>query len=166
MIRIFCAVLILAGPVSAQTTILGDDTVIRLGNSRSVEKETRLEASSAAQAVMRGLDKLAGASQDIILTAGEPARYGPLTITMNDCRYPKGNPAGDAYVSLLIEDANSDAPAFQGWMVASSPALYAMDHPRYDVWAIRCKLDDRTPSVVAGESSPRPLERPAGLGDT
>ncbi|MEP3393751.1 DUF2155 domain-containing protein [Litoreibacter sp.] len=113
---------------------------------------------------MRGLDKLAGASVDIILTSGETTQFGPLQITMGDCRYPKGNPNGDAFVQLSIIDSNTHNSAFEGWMVASSPALNAMDHPRYDVWAIRCKLDDRTPSVVAGESSPRPLERPAGLG--
>ncbi|MDA9980314.1 DUF2155 domain-containing protein, partial [Yoonia sp.] len=27
---------------------------------------------------------------------------------------------------------------FAGWMLASAPALNAMDHPRYDVWALRC----------------------------
>jgi len=90
--------------------------------------------------------------------------FGPLRILMSDCRYPKGNPNGDAYVGLTITDSNSSSAVFQGWMVASSPALNAMDHPRYDVWAINCKLDNRTPAVVAGESSPRPLMRPAALG--
>ena len=27
---------------------------------------------------------------------------------------------------------------FDGWMIASSPALNALDHPRYDVWVIGC----------------------------
>ncbi|MGB0800115.1 MAG: DUF2155 domain-containing protein, partial [Planktomarina sp.] len=26
-----------------------------------------------------------------------------------------------------------------GWMVASSPALNALEHPRYDIWVLRCK---------------------------
>jgi hypothetical protein len=29
-------------------------------------------------------------------------------------------------------------PVFSGWMVASSPALSALDHPRYDVWVLNC----------------------------
>ncbi|SFR51904.1 DUF2155 domain-containing protein [Litoreibacter janthinus] len=164
MKRFIAALLLLAAPAAAQTTIQGDDTVISLGNAPVAESKMRHAASSAAQAVMRGLDKLAGASEDIILTTGENTQFGPLTITMQDCRYPKGNPSGDAFVSLTIVDNSTGKVAFQGWMVASSPALNAMDHPRYDVWAIRCKLDDRTPSVVAGESSPRPIERPEGLG--
>ncbi|MEZ5716636.1 MAG: DUF2155 domain-containing protein [Paracoccaceae bacterium] len=35
------------------------------------------------------------------------------------------------------EEARDD-PIFTGWMVASSPALNAMDHRRYDVWVLRC----------------------------
>ncbi|WP_040817126.1 DUF2155 domain-containing protein [Litoreibacter arenae] len=161
--RRLIAAILLATPAAAQTTIQGDDTVIRLGNAPVVESRARAAASSAAQAVMRGLDKLAATSDDIVLTVGEVARFGPLSITMHDCRYPKGNPSGDAFVSLSIVDNNTQKPVFEGWMVASSPALNAMDHPRYDVWAIRCKLDDRTPSVVAGESSPLPIMRPEGL---
>lgn len=153
-----------ATTLNAQTTIEGDSTVIQLGNAPAVEAVTRRSASSAPIAIMRGLDKLAGASEDIILTAGEEASFGPLRIMMSECRYPKGNPSGDAYVGLTIVDSGRSTEVFKGWMVASSPALYAMDHPRYDVWAIRCKLDNRTPAVVAGESSPRPLVRPEGLG--
>ncbi|SHE36995.1 hypothetical protein SAMN05444273_101228 [Litoreibacter ascidiaceicola] len=164
MKRLIAGLVLLALPAVAQTTIEGDDTVIRLGNTPVAESKMRPAASSAAQAVMRGLDKLAGASEDIILTAGEATQFGPLTITMKDCRYPKGNPSGDAFVSLSVIDTNTNKSAFEGWMIASSPALNAMDHPRYDVWAIRCKLDDRTPSVVAGESSPFPIMRPEGLG--
>jgi len=26
-------------------------------------------------------------------------------------------------------------------MIASSPALNALDHPRYDVWVMRCTTD-------------------------
>ncbi|WP_298256746.1 DUF2155 domain-containing protein [uncultured Litoreibacter sp.] len=162
MKRLIAILALMSHPLFAQTTIEGDNTVISLGNA-PIERETRSSASSAAQAVMRGLDKLAGASEDIVLTAGMTTKFGPLSITMQDCRYPKGNPNGDAFVNLSIVNMLTGKPAFQGWMVASSPALNAMDHPRYDVWAIRCKLDDRTPSVVAGESSPRPLERPEGL---
>ncbi|MEC8294787.1 MAG: DUF2155 domain-containing protein, partial [Pseudomonadota bacterium] len=27
---------------------------------------------------------------------------------------------------------------FRGWMMASAPALNALDHARYDVWPLRC----------------------------
>ena len=40
---------------------------------------------------------------------------------------------------LKIEDPVLEAPAFHGWMIASSPALSALEHSRYDVWVIRCR---------------------------
>jgi len=41
---------------------------------------------------------------------------------------------------LRIWDTKTpDAPAaFSGWMFAESPALSALDHPRYDLWVISC----------------------------
>ncbi len=158
-------------PLPAQVTIEGDNTTIRLGNdgrrpgtSKNVTTKVRAEVTPAEAAVLRGLDKLSGESEDIVMTRLVPLEFGRLEIIMHDCRYPRNNPNGDAYVQLTIVDNGLDKTVFQGWMVASSPALSALDHPRYDVWALRCKLDDRTPAVVAGESSPRPLVRPEGLG--
>ena len=140
--------------------IQGDSGTFRLGNSGEVTRETRAKVTSAPAAVLRGLDKLSGEAMDLQAETGETIKFGALTIEMRDCRYPKNNPSGDAYVSLAISARGLEGPVFEGWMVASSPALNALEHPRYDVWAIRCKLDDRTPSVVAGESSPRPTMRP------
>ncbi len=161
------ALLAVPMPAAAQT-IQGDSGVIRLTPTGPIRKnitsETRQEASSAEIAVLRGLDKLQGVSRDLTLTVGEPQEFGYLTIELLDCRYPKGNPSGDAYVHLAISETAKDASVFEGWMIASSPALMALDHPRFDVWAIGCKLDRRTPAVIAGESSPRPLMRPEGLG--
>lgn len=163
--------LISALPLNAQVTIQGDTTTILLGNdgrrpgtSKNVTTKIRTEVTAAEAAVLRGLDKLSGESEDIVMTRLVPLEFGRLEIIMHDCRYPRNNPNGDAYVHLTIVDKGLDQTVFQGWMVASSPGLSALDHPRYDVWAIRCKLDNRTPAVVAGESSPRPLERPEGLG--
>jgi hypothetical protein len=46
----------------------------------------------------------------------------------------------------VVDSLNDNAPVFSGWMIASSPALSAMDHPRYDVWILRCDTD-----LVVGE---------------
>lgn len=98
------------------------------------------EARSVAPggAVLRGLDKVAGRAQDIALGPGESANFGRLTITLTECRYPAANPAADAFAHLVIRDERIDDPVFNGWMIASSPALNALDHPRFDVWLIRC----------------------------
>ena len=94
--------------------------------------------ASAPGAVLRALDKVSGETTDLEIARGQSLRYGRLTIVLGDCRYPADNPASDAYAWLEIRDPALTEPAFSGWMVASSPALNALDHPRYDVWVLRC----------------------------
>ncbi len=92
----------------------------------------------APGAVLRGLDKVSGEVRDMELASGESAELGRLTVELGECRYPTENPSGDASVYLTVRADGLDRPAFEGWMIASSPALSALDHPRYDVWVIRC----------------------------
>lgn len=92
---------------------------------------------SVDQALLRGIDKLDGTVDDLSLTAGLPLRFGTMEITLTDCRYPEDNPSGEAFAFLTITDAEDTV--FTGWMIASSPALNALDHQRFDVWVLRCK---------------------------
>ncbi|MDW3117075.1 MAG: DUF2155 domain-containing protein [Roseovarius pacificus] len=99
------------------------------------------EVAIGTGAVLRGLDKLNGTAIDMQLATGESAELGKLQVTLRECRYPAGDAAGDAYAFLSIRDAAVDTPVFEGWMIASSPALSAMEHPRYDVWVLRCNTE-------------------------
>jgi len=96
------------------------------------------EVAVGTGAVLRALDKVNGDLADITLAPGEQAVFGRLNVRMAQCRYPAGNPAGDAFAFVTIRDIDADEDMFSGWMVASSPALNALDHPRYDVWVMRC----------------------------
>ncbi|MDN5788802.1 DUF2155 domain-containing protein [Pseudorhodobacter sp.] len=109
LLAVFCAM-----PISAQTAI------------------------DARGGVVRWLDKVSGETGDIELLRGQSAQNGRLTIQLDDCRYPEGDTPTDAYAHLTILDKFQQKPVFTGWMLASSPALSAMDHPRYDVWILRC----------------------------
>ena len=95
-------------------------------------------AEPGAAAVLRGLDKVNGQSQDLEIRVGGSAELFGLLVTLSECRYPAANPTGDAFVYLTIRDPNDGEQFFEGWMIASSPALNALDHARYDVWVIRC----------------------------
>ncbi|MGB7320350.1 MAG: DUF2155 domain-containing protein [Albidovulum sp.] len=97
------------------------------------------EVESASGAMLRGLDKITGTTTDIELDLGASTRFGRLVVTLADCRYPAGDPASNAFAQLSIADAVSGDVVFDGWMIASSPALSAMDDARYDVWVLRCK---------------------------
>ena len=102
---------------------------------------TPLAAQDMADApggTLRVLDKLGGVVADLDMAIGQMATMGRLTLLLDSCRYPADNPASDAAVHLTIHDSAAQAPVFSGWMVASSPALSALDHPRYDVWVLRC----------------------------
>lgn len=87
-------------------------------------------------AVLRGLDKFSGVAETFDAVVGAPTAYHRLTVTVRACR----DTGGDAEAWLEIVDAKAPgAPVFAGWMIASSPALSALDHPRYDVWVLSCK---------------------------
>lgn len=105
-----------------------------LGTGVTAQEETE----SAPGAVLRGLDKFSGQVVDIEMLAGRTVRFERLSITLTECRYPAGNPSGNAYAGLQITEAGRDGVVFSGWMIASAPALHAMEHPRYDVWVMRC----------------------------
>lgn len=104
-----------------------------------IQEVEQARAVTAPGGVLRALDRVSGALQDLDLTNGQSVRYSSLVITLSECRYPEGNPNGDAYGHVVVQPASAGAPVFAGWMIASSPALNAMDHPRYDVWLLRCR---------------------------
>ena len=98
------------------------------------------EVLEARGAVVRVLDKLSGVVSDYDLAKGQAQVEGRLTVRLDDCRYPADLPSGEAYAHLTILDSEVKAPVFKGWMVASAPALSALDHPRFDVWVLRCDV--------------------------
>ncbi|MGH1330629.1 MAG: DUF2155 domain-containing protein [Paracoccaceae bacterium] len=133
---------VLAAPISAQSLSLEELQKLPEGSQRElndITTETQDSVSSAPGATIRALDKLSGQVVDLEMGTGETVRFGRIDITLGDCRYPSNNAASEAYTYLVIRNTGQDVAAFQGWMVASSPALNALDHPRYDVWALRCK---------------------------
>lgn len=142
MIRWLVVAALLASPALAQqdgTSILEPELDLtidpELGVEQSIEQD---KATTATGAVLRGLDKVTGALTDMEMATGQTQRFGRLDVTLGECRYPAGNPAGDAFAYLVIRPVGGTTPAFEGWMFASSPALNALDHPRYDVWVLRC----------------------------
>ncbi|MCB5409743.1 DUF2155 domain-containing protein [Pseudogemmobacter faecipullorum] len=104
--------------------------------------------SEAEGAVLRWLDTLTGRTGDLELSRGQAANNGRLTIQLDSCRYMADNPAAEAEAHLTILDSSREQPVFSGWMLASAPALSAMEHPRYDVWVLRCIVPGYKPPEV------------------
>lgn len=97
-----------------------------------------VETAQSGGAVLRALDKMSGAVLDVEMAVGQTMAYGTLEVSLRECRYPVDNPAGDAFAKLDVVETRGPNVIFDGWMMASSPALMALDHPRYDVWVLRC----------------------------
>ena len=89
-------------------------------------------------AILRSMDKISGDVLDFELGAQQTKKIGRIQVTVTECRYPASNPTGEAFAHLVIRNEGIVDPIFQGWMIASSPALNAVDHARYDVWVLRC----------------------------
>lgn len=104
----------------------------------SVASASAQEMASAPGAMLRALDKTSGVTEDLEIARGASQAFGRLTVIVSDCRYPADDPSSNAFARLTIQDSRSQQTEFDGWMIASSPALSALDDPRYDVWLLRC----------------------------
>jgi len=146
MIRALVLTLMLAAvPAVAQDMLTGEGADAEvpategLGDVQQAQESDGL--AEAPGAVLRGLDKVAGISSDITLSVGQSVDFGHITVTLKECRYPADDPSSNAYAYVIIADQGAAQPDFEGWMIADSPALSALDHQRYDVWVMRCKTE-------------------------
>lgn len=113
-------------------------------------------ALAADVARLRVLDKMSGAVETFEMPVGGVEERGRLRIELQACRVQPPELPPDAFAWLRITDRREDAPRFAGWMIASSPALSALDHQRYDVWVLSCSTASaETPSESAKKSASR-----------
>ncbi|WP_241525656.1 DUF2155 domain-containing protein [Pseudophaeobacter leonis] len=112
---------------------------LAIGVFASTSAAAQQPAERGNSAVLRGLDKVNGHNMDVEIPVGGTAEVFGLIVTLSECRYPVANPTGDAFAYLTVRDPLNGEVFFEGWMIASSPALSALDHSRYDVWVMRCK---------------------------
>ena len=127
MIRVLACLMLLSGASLAQ-----DQEIV-------IKVEDGLIAEGGA--VLRGLDRINGQTTDLEIAPGQSVDYARLKISLDVCKYPEGKEQVEAFAYLTVHDVrDADVAVFDGWMFASSPALSALDHPRYDVWVLRCKI--------------------------
>lgn len=139
-----CGLLAMNSPLNAQSTLdYVDDEAAQdiLKELQAQEVDPQNVISDLVQsdhAELLFLDRLNGAVQSLFVDVGETVHVEYLDITVQACMVPADDAASDAVIYLTIQDVRQEAPSFQGWMIASSPALSALEHQRYDVWALRC----------------------------
>lgn len=110
---------------------------------------------------LQWLDKVTARTRTFQVSIGETVKFGALVITVQACdRTPPTEPP-ESTVFLDIYEARPDetpTDLFHGWMFASSPALNALEHPVYDVWALECLLGGKT--TINAPNFPVPKRRP------
>ena len=101
-------------------------------------------AAEAETAVLQGLDKITARISTFEVPINQTAEFGSLEITVRRCDKTPPEEPPESAAFLEIVDNRPDSPSvllFSGWMVASSPAVSALEHPVYDVWVTDCKPD-------------------------
>lgn len=107
-------------------------------------KVTKFDSQNHPAAQLRQLDKMTGRIETVDVETTDEVRLGRLRIRVEACRTSEDPSLGGSIAFLKIWDLRDETlePQFSGWMFAESPALSAFDHPRYDVWVIRCITDE------------------------
>lgn len=101
-------------------------------------QETNTAMVEGDSVIMRGLDKMSSKVVEFTVAVGQTVAFERLEIKADACLYNDGDIGGEAVALVEIRDIREAEPRFKGWMFGSSPALSALDHPRYDVWVINC----------------------------
>lgn len=104
---------------------------------------SNLESEVRDIVVLRALDKITARITEVELKLGDEVRFGTLAIRAKYCRTRPPIEPPETFAYLEIDDLKRSGEAervFEGWMVASSPALNALEHAVYDVWVINCKM--------------------------
>jgi hypothetical protein len=115
---------------------------------------TLLPVSAAAEnlkgnaVVLRTLDKVTATTEDYTVRIGDELQYGSLTVAVKHCEKKPPEDVPETYAFLQIDDLKLDGKGdagkqervFSGWMLASNPAISALDHSVYDIWVIDCKV--------------------------
>ncbi len=102
-------------------------------------------------AVLQGLDKITARVTSIQAPIDRPVKFGALQITVRTCqkRPPEEPPETTAFLEIVeTKPDGKTVSIFSGWMLASSPALNALENPVYDVWVIDCSAV--APSSIGG----------------
>ena len=109
-------------------------------------KATGIDKNTAK---MQAMDKITGRVSVIYVPVGGAVNFGSLSIAVRSCKTRPEEETPDNFVFADVADKTlqgEDVNIFRGWMISSSPATNAVEHPIYDVWLLKCldkKVDEK-----------------------
>ena len=108
------------------------------------------QSNFANIAILQGLDKITGRSSQIKIKIGQEVRFGKLSIIMHKCWKSPADQRPENKILLEIyedsvnktennsKDKNGRNRIFYGWIFSSSPSISGLEHPVYDITALKC----------------------------
>lgn len=142
------ALMIVAGATAlAQTSTTEQNAPVREGDPVLVPEADRgdpvetVPTLAGEAAVIRALDKFTGELATLEASVDGSAEFQRMRIDVKACYARVSARKSEATAFLQIFDGKDEPPTqvFSGWMFSASPALSALDHPRYDFWVASCK---------------------------
>tara|TARA_Y100001960_G_C14585989_1_gene783182 strand:+ start:273 stop:803 length:531 start_codon:yes stop_codon:yes gene_type:complete len=92
-------------------------------------------------AILQGIDKVTARVSTIRAPINTVIQFGALEIVVRHCdkRLPEELPESSAFLEISeVRQSETAVNLFKGWMLASSPALSALEHPVYDILVLNC----------------------------
>ena len=92
-------------------------------------------------AQMQAMDKITGRVSEIEVPVNGEVKFGSFSIVVRSCKATPPEETPENYAFVDVADTTKDGKLFnifKGWMMSSSPALNAVEHPIYDVWLLKC----------------------------
>lgn len=108
---------------------------------------TEIEMNTAR---MQAMDKITGHVNVINVPVNGMVNFGSMSIIVRSCKTRPVEEAPENFAFVDITDKSlkgEEVNVFKGWMLSSSPATNALEHPIYDVWLLQClnnKIDETT----------------------
>lgn len=92
--------------------------------------------------ILQGLNKITARTSLLEAEVGSNISFGTLQIIAKQCWRAPADEAPDNKSLLEIweqQPGEEKTRLFNGWMLSSSPAVSALEHPVYDITVIECK---------------------------
>lgn len=92
-------------------------------------------------AKLQAMDKITGKVSVIEAPVNAETKFGSFSIVVRACKTRPPEETPDNFAFVDVTDTQQDGKVvniFKGWMISSSPALNAIEHPIYDVWLLQC----------------------------
>ena len=90
---------------------------------------------------MQAMDKITGRVSVIDVPVNGKVDFGSFSIVVRSCQTRSAEEVPDNFAFVDVTDTDpsgNKTNVFRGWMISSSPATSAIEHPIYDAWLLQC----------------------------